>query len=163
VPNQPASLYRAERSYPDPDPEARWEVWYRDTFDRECPPRMDVRGRGLVEGLMELWARYLFETVRPGGGQGFSRFHLRYGEVGIDIVGMWEGAARLREWILGEKVHARKGYVAEADLPLLRQVASAHAHLVTAGQTCEPILAAAAGAADRRAFETRLSTWIARP
>ena len=54
-------------SPPDPAPEAEWQVWYQDTFDRECPPSVDVRGRGLVSGLTELWARHLFETVRPGG------------------------------------------------------------------------------------------------
>jgi hypothetical protein len=45
-------------------------VWYRDTFDRETRPSVDVRGQGLVEGLTELWARHLFETVRHGGGEG---------------------------------------------------------------------------------------------
>jgi hypothetical protein len=117
---------------------------------------VDARGRGLIEGLTELWARHLFETVRPGGGQSFSRFHLRYNDTGIHIVGNWEGAVRLRQWLFGEKAHAQKGYVAEADAPLLRQIAVAHARLVAAGQTSGPILAAAAGAADRPTFEARL-------
>jgi hypothetical protein len=162
MPNEPASQGRAERSRPDPDPEAEWEVWYRDTFDRECPPSVDIRGRGLVRGLVELWARHLFETVRPGGGQGFSRFHLRYREARISIVGSWEGATRLREWTFGDKAHTQKGYVAEADAPLLRQVAVTHAQLLVADRTCEPILAAAAEAANRREFAAWLSTWIDR-
>jgi hypothetical protein len=146
----------------DPNPQAEWEVWYRDTFDRECPPSVDVRGRGLVEGLAELWARHLFETVRPGGGRGFSRFHLRYNDAGIQILGRWEGAVRLREWVFGEKARTHKGYVAEADGPFLHQIAVAHAHLVAAGQTCEPILAAAAETVDHRAFEARLINLIDR-
>jgi hypothetical protein len=78
-------------------PEAEREVWYQDTFDRECPPSVDVRGRGLVEGLTELWARHLFETVRPSGGEGFSRFHLRWkpGRF-VRIEGDQAGATRLQ-------------------------------------------------------------------
>ena len=146
----------------DPDPQAEWEVWYRDTFDRECPPSVDARGRGLVRGLMELWARHLFEAVRPGGKQGFSRFHLRYRRCrgGIQVVGNWEGAVRLRQWLFGEKAHTQRGYVAEADAPLLRRIAFAHARLVAAGQTCEPILAAAAETVGRWAFEARLANLI---
>jgi hypothetical protein len=144
----------------DPNGQTEWEVWYYDTFDREYPPGVDVSGRGLVAGLTELWARHLFETVRPGGGQGFSRFHLRYSDAGIHIEGSWEGAMRLREWVFGEKAHTHKGYIAEADAPLLRQIAVAHARLVAAGQTCEPILAAAAEAAGRQKFEARLATLI---
>ena len=46
-----------EHPLDDPARETEWEVWYLDTFDRECPPSVDVRGRGLVRGLIELWAR----------------------------------------------------------------------------------------------------------
>jgi hypothetical protein len=78
-----------------PAPEAEWELWYRDTFDIECPPNVDVCGRGLVKGLMELWARYLFETVRLDGSLGFSRFHLRWEHwPAIMIEGNWQGATR---------------------------------------------------------------------
>jgi hypothetical protein len=42
----------------------------------------------------------------------------------------------------------------------LRQIALAHACLVAARQTCEPILVAAVKAADRRAFEARLATLL---
>lgn len=156
VPKEPAPGERSEQPLSDPDPEAEWEIWYRDTFDRESPPSVDARGRGLVEGLMELWARHLFETVRPGGGKGFSRFHLRYKEAGIHIVGSWEGAVHLRLWVYGDEAHTQAGYVAAADPDLLRRIAVTHAHLVVTGQTCEPILAAATEAADRQAFEARL-------
>jgi hypothetical protein len=147
----------SEPSPANPAPEAEWEVWYRDTFDRECPPSVDVSGRGLVRGLMELWARHLFETVRPGGGRGFSRFHLRWKPMrSVEIEGDWEGATRLREWVFGSKAHSRKGYVEEGDTGLLEAVSVAHAHLILADRSCEPILATAAAAADRRDFEARL-------
>lgn len=141
----------------DPAPEAVWEVWYRDAFDRECPPSVDVRGRGLAEGLTELWARYLFETVRPDGGMGFSRFHLRWEPAYfVHIRGDRQGARRLRQWVFGRQAHTRVGYVQAGDTRLLSQVAAAHAHLLLAGGSSEELLAAAVEAQDRRDFERRL-------
>jgi hypothetical protein len=151
-------MWNALSSLPDPDPEAEWEVWYRDTFDRECPPSVDVSGRGLVKGLMELWARHLFETVRPGGGRGFSRFHLCWKQTRIDIDGSWKGATRLREWVFGAKEHGYRGYVEEGDTHLLERIAVIHVNLILANQPGEQILAAAAAAIDRQDFEARLSS-----
>lgn len=151
---------RAERfgEFWDPFPEAEWEVWYRDTFDRECPPSVDVRGRGLTSGLVELWARHLFETVRPGGAQGFSRFHLRWGEAMFaHVEGSWAGATRLREWVFGAKAHTRRGYVKEGDAGLLEKVAITHARLIVNRQPADQILEAAADAQDRPDFERRLA------
>jgi hypothetical protein len=145
----------------DPLPEVEWEVWYRDTFDLECPPSVDIEGRGLVQGLAELWARFLFETVRPGGAKGFSRFHLRWGASGTVIDGSWKGATRLRQWLFGAKNHTQQGYVAEADPRLLHLVALCHANLIAAGQTAEPILRAAEVAEDRQQFEARLDLMLA--
>lgn len=148
--------------WPDPAPEAEWEVWYQDTFDRECPPSVDVRGRGLVTGLMELWARYLFETVRPGGGKGFSRFHLWWKPTQIVVDGNWQGATRLREWVFGAKKHGKKGYVEEGDTRLLKKIAVTHANLILANQSSEQILATAAASTDRQDFEARLLDLIER-
>lgn len=146
----------------DPAPDAEWQVWYRDAFDLECPPSVDVSGRGLAQGLMELWARYLFETVRPGGGKGFSRFHLWWqGERSVDIKGSWEGLTRLREWVFGAQAHTRKGYVKAGDARLLRQISRVHAQLVLVGGSCEPILAAAAEADGRQDFTRRLDALAA--
>lgn len=136
--------------------EAEWEVWYVDTFDRECPPSVDVHGRGLVAGLIELWARFLFETVQPGGGRGFSRFHLRWEGKHVGIEGDWEGTTRMREWVFGMKKRSQKGYVEEGDVDLLRKIATAHANLLIAKQTGTLILAAAASARNRQDFEARL-------
>jgi hypothetical protein len=146
------------RAAGDPVPGVKWEVWYRDTFDRECPSSVDVRGRGLVEGLVELWARHLFETVRPGGGEGFSRFHLRCKAwPTVEIEGDWAGAGRLREWVFGTKEHAERGYVAAGDGRLLARVAAVHARLIVAHRSAAEILDVAANARDRKDFEKRLA------
>ena len=39
---------------PDLVPEAEWKIWFQDNFDLECPRQVDLAGRGLVKGLMEL-------------------------------------------------------------------------------------------------------------
>src|SRR5688500_10510710 len=95
-----------------PTPDLEWEVWYVDTFDRECPPSCELRGRGVARGLLELWARHLFETVRPDGGRGFSTFYLKAPGGRIEVDGPWEGAVRLREWIFGNSETAPGGYLA---------------------------------------------------
>lgn len=136
--------------------EVAWEVWYWDTFDRECPPQVEVKGRGLAAGLLELWGRYLFETVRPSGSKGFSHFNLQWQGTQTEIKGNWKGATRLREWVFGAAEYTRKGYLDEGDTRLLEKVAVAHANLVAAGRTGEQILAAAAVSVDRVDFESRL-------
>jgi hypothetical protein len=156
-PIEGSDMANVEQSLSDPAPDTSWEVWYRDTFDRECPPHCDVRGRGLVRGLMELWARHLLETVRRDAGVGFSRFQLRSEERGTDIDGPWEGAVRLRRWVFGDKEYSVKGYVAEAEASLLETIAVAHAVLYLSGHTSEPILAAALASADRQQFENKLA------
>jgi hypothetical protein len=131
---------------------------YRDIFDRECPPKVDVHGHGLVKGLMELWARHLFE-----GLEGFSRFDLLWKEEKkrIEISGDGKAAARLRTWMFGTKKTADRGYVAESEINLLEAVAIVHAKLIVGGKTSEPILGKAATAVDRQDFETQLSTLTA--
>lgn len=143
---------------PGPHPDAQWQVWYQDTFDRECPRQVDVSGQGLVAGLAELWARHLFETVRADGSQGFSRFNLWWKQrsESVVIAGDWGGMVRLRKWLFGEKQRMSRGYVGEADAGLLLRIVTAHAHLTLAGQTSEPIFSAAMASADRKDFEDRL-------
>jgi hypothetical protein len=145
------------RPAPDPSPEAEWQLWYRDLFDRECPPSIELRGRGLLTGLIELWARHLFETVRPDGRLGFSRFNLWYESRSIEIDGDPAGAARLRAWLFGDQEHTLRGYVDEADPTLLALLAATHASLLAAGRSSTLILAAAASAVDRRDLEARLA------
>jgi hypothetical protein len=142
----------------DSDPDAEWEVWYQDTFDRECPRQVEVSGRGLAAGLAELWARHLFETVRADGGKGFSRFNLWWKQErkSVEVVGEWGGMVRLRAWIFGGKRRLSKGYVEEAEKRLLMRLATVHSYLILAGQTSERILGAAQDAVNREDFERQL-------
>jgi len=137
-----------------------WAIWYQDTFDQDSPPSVEVRGEGLVNGLVELWARYLFETVQADGQRGFSHFHLRWEQAKIDIQGDWQGARRLRWWMFGEKTESFSGYVQEADTELLNQVAHTHAILITRQQTAEPILALAVKVVNRTAFKDGLKNLV---
>jgi hypothetical protein len=141
-------------------PDEEWAVWYEDTFNRDDPPRIDVKGRGLVEGLAQLWARHLFESVRPDGQRGFSSFYLKWKQGRIYIDGGREGSRRLREWMFGKKESSYKGYAAEADPVLLKKVATAHAHLIERQQKAEQILAIAPAAKDRTDFANRLDALI---
>ena len=134
-----------------------WEIWYRDTFDRETPARCEAGGSGIVSGLMELWARHLFETVRLDGSSGFSRFSLQFGPDRVDIEGPLEGQVRARAWVFGTKEHADAGYVAAADADVLKRIATAHARLIQAGATSEQILAAAVESLDWNDCEKRLA------
>lgn len=139
-------------------PEAVWEIWYQDTFDRESPRRVDLSGRGLVNGLVELWARHLFETVQPDGRQGFSRFNLwwKQKERSLEITGDRVGQSRLRGWVFGSKQHTDRGYVEAGDERLLRALARAHCQLALAGGTSEAILTAAARSIRWEDFEAQL-------
>jgi hypothetical protein len=131
-----------------------------DTFDRDFPPRSEVSGRGLVEGLAQLWARHLFETVRPDGQSGFSSFHLKWRQGRVEIDGDREGAKRLRGWMFGKKESSYKGYAAEADPALLRKVAVAHAHLIERRQKVEQVFAMVRAAKDSTEFADRLDDLI---
>jgi hypothetical protein len=141
-------------------PDEEWVIWYVDTFDRDFPPRTEVRGRGLVKGLTQLWARHLFETVQPDGQSGFSSFHLKWKYGRVEIEGDREGARLLRGWMFGKKEFSYKGYAAEADPALLDKVAAAHAHLIERRQMAERILAIARAAKDGADFANRLDDLI---
>jgi hypothetical protein len=144
----------------DPYPAEEWEVWYVDTFDRDFPPRLEVGGRGLVQGLVELWARHMFENVLPDGRRGFSSFHLKWKQGRVVIDGDLGGARRLREWLFGEKETTYTSSVAEADPLLLKKVATAHARLLERQEKAERILAIALAAGDKADFSRRLDDLI---
>jgi hypothetical protein len=122
-----------------------WELWHQDLFDRECAPSVEVRGEGLVEGLMELWARFLQEGI-----DGFSHFTLSYKDhPRIDIRGGKDGLRALRGWVFrGES----------PDASVLRTLAAAHAKLVLSGRTSEPLVREALSAPDCSDFVLALST-----
>ncbi len=142
--------------WPDPAPKAEWQVFYQDLFDRETPRWIDATGRGLANGLVKLWARHLFETVRPDGGRGFSRFNLWWDQGSASIVGDSKGATRLRHWVFGLKTSTRTGYTAAGDVRLLYRLAVAHARLLLRGEDSQKILALATTAKDKYEFETQL-------
>jgi len=150
----------AVRNLRDPFPDAGWEVWYQDTFDRETPFTVEAKGRGLIAGLIELWARHLSETVRPDGFTGFSRFWLRWDDqASVQIDPDREGSTRLRAWMFGDR-SVRDGYVRAADARLLGQVAGVHACLIAAGRSADEILTAASEAGDRASFWEKLDALI---
>ena len=125
----------------DPASEATWELWYQDLFDRECPRKVEVSGTGLVQGLAELWARHLFETVQANGQKGFSHFNLWWlqKQKSTEIIGDWQGMVRLRRWIFGSQRTANRGYLGNGDQALLMEIALAHSNLMLAGQSSETI------------------------
>lgn len=127
----------------DLDSLVEWQLWYQDTFDLECPRQVELAGRGLVAGLVELWARHLFETVQPDGQQGFSRFNLWLKGEGksVEVLGDWNAQVRLRGWVFGDKRTSIKGYVQEGDRALLEKIAAAHKDCLQRGETSEPLLA----------------------
>ncbi len=145
----------------DPLPDQDWEVWYRDMFDRECPPSVEVRGRGLVKGLMELWARYLLETVRPEERIGFSRFYLRRGNSpAVEIKGDLGSALNLRRWIAVPEIRGGRSYLNQGDTRLLSRIAVVHAGLLQAGRDASEILSAATKADNQPDFERLLDSLL---
>lgn len=126
--------------------ELAWELWYQDTFDRECPRQVELVGKGLLAGLIELWKRHLSETVLANGSKGFARFNLwtpRENQ-SIAVVGDWDGLVRLRGW------------VSEGDQALLKRIATTHLRLTIKGKTSEVILATAKSAENLEDFELHL-------
>lgn len=121
---------------------AEWEIWYQDTFDIECPRQLELVGRGLINGLIELWARHLYETIQPDGSEGFSRFNLWWkGRArSITITGDMAGQAKLRSWVFGERRSSIKNYLDIADQDLLALIAEAHSFLIFKNQTSARII-----------------------
>jgi hypothetical protein len=138
--------------------EAEWKVWHQDNFDRECPRQVEATGQGLLEGLIELWARHLYETVQANGQPGFSHFNLWWTQKGIsvEVLGEWDGQVRLRGWVYRNMRQANKGYLEQADKELLYLIAGYHKNLILRGETSEAILAAVKASGSREAFIKQL-------
>ena len=131
----------------DSPDEVNWQVWYQDTFDRECPRQIEVEGQGLLAGLIELWTRHLSETVQANGFRGFARFNLWLNDVNQSIVieGEWDGMVSLREWM---QIGGRS---------FLKEVSRVHVKLIQKGRNCDEISSAARDARSRLDFEQ----WLA--
>lgn len=150
----------------DPRPALRWEVIYSDRFDREMPPSVEVEGRGLVPGLAELWARFLFETVqvasfhRDGAveeipSRGFSEFWLSGKGLRVEIDGSLVGAHRLKQWVF-EAPDPTIGIVANANAKRLRSLAETHARASSIESAGLAILDAAESAVDSSVLEHQI-------
>ena len=137
---------------------AEWEIWYQDNFDLECPRQMELSGRGLIKGLIELWARHLYETIQPSGFIGFSRFNLWWKQrvCSISIVGEKAGQIKLRQWVYGERRSNYLGCMFVADKDLLQVIAEIHSKLIISGQSSETIVAEALLSNNTEEFITRI-------
>ena len=129
--------------------EVHWQVWYQDTFDRECPRQIEVTGQGLQAGLIELWDRHLSETVQANGSHGFARFNLwlKDAQRSIMIDGDWDGLVRLRGW---------KQAVGRS---FLKEVSRVHTALIQKGTNCDQICSVARDARSRLDFEQWLAEY----
>src|SRR5688572_10912480 len=102
-------------------------------FDREEPPKDEVSGRGFIPGLVELWARFLGETVQGGGSRGFSHFALYLPKQRIVINGDRTREERVRNWAFGPTTTptwTMPGVIDRADLTVLDAIARAHARVI---------------------------------
>jgi hypothetical protein len=159
---------------PDPhdtDPTRPWKIVHRDTFDRSEPASAELSGtNGRINGLVELWAKFLFETVHTGSRsvagptpgsiafvefatRGFSEFGLFIDGVGsVRIDGDLEGGLKLRRWVFGTVQYTLKHAIDEAKLPVLQVIARRHARDLAVEPTAAHLLARALTARDLDAF-----------
>ena len=131
-----------------------WEIWYQDNFDLECPRQLELAGRGLINGLIELWARHLYETVQPDGFIGFSRFDLwwKQGACSITITGDKAGQLKLRSWVYGEGWSGNQRYLDFADRDLLAIIADVHSRMILNGQKSDDLINMALPSKNKEAF-----------
>ena len=142
----------------EPINQAEWQLWYQDNFDLECPRRVDRSGRGLIRGLIELWAHHLYETVQPNGFFGFDRFNLWWKQQkrSVDIVGDLSGQLKLRQWVYEERRSSYAGCKEIADKDLLRLIAETHCKLIMINQTSETIVEKALQSDSEKAFSDQI-------
>ena len=62
-----------------PDTSTAWQLWYRDSFDRDAPPSLQSSGVNIIQGLYQLWFYTLREGVQDNGSASFSSFQLTWG------------------------------------------------------------------------------------
>ncbi|QRN84030.1 hypothetical protein JR338_04585 [Chloroflexota bacterium] len=108
-----------------------WDLWYQDRFELGSPRQIELSGQGLANGLVELWARHLHETVQPTGLTGFAKFDMWWKDAfwPVLIFGDEEGQVKIRQWVYDERV-AGPNYLDTADRSLLQMIAETHAQLL---------------------------------
>ena len=141
---------------------AQWELWYQDTFDQESPSQKELTGIGLEQGLCSLWACHLFETVRPEGFIGFSRFNLWLSQqkISIEIKGDLKGQIKLRQWVFEGRSAKHIPNFQIADEELLNLIAEFHSQLGLKAQTSARIIEMADAARDRDDFLGEIMAFI---
>ena len=122
-----------------------WELIYRDTFDRECPPHAEKKGRGLRKGLYDLWLYTLSEGIAKDGTKTFSDFSLwfaddRYLAEKYQVNARYDGGvdtrdpaklAALRKTIFGEReTIADKKQMMSGGKDMLRRIAESHERIL---------------------------------
>ncbi|MBG0788819.1 MAG: hypothetical protein H0S79_27325, partial [Anaerolineaceae bacterium] len=117
-----------------------------------------LSGEGLANGLVELWARHLFETVQPDGQIGFAKFDLWWKNEfwPVLIFGDEGGQLKIRQWVYGEG-EAGPNYLDTADRPLLRAIAETHAQLLTNELESDEIITLASKSNSRAEFLVALN------
>lgn len=138
---------------------ARWTIWHQDTFDRESPRQIEYSGIGLAQGLSQLWALHLSETVQADGMEGFSKFNLWWEQqrANINIAGDWQAQVRLRAWIIGDQQGGLQTVDQTRHMRLIK-IAETHQKLLLQGASSEEIIQAARDAHDYDDFQSRLES-----
>lgn len=138
-----------------PEVRDRWQLWYKDLFDRQCPAEMESEGEGLVRGLTELWLRHLAEGVH-----GLSRFTLacknplQYVEIARPER---DAMLTLRRWVFRVDDPDATVDRKTVDFYVLDSLVAAHARLILGGHTVQPIVHLARTAPDVSDFVLALT------
>jgi hypothetical protein len=138
----------------------KWELWYQDQFDWDCPRKVEVRGKGIMNGLRILWQYHLQESITPEGQPGFSKFNLWLPTLkrSIEISAESSRMAKIRDWVLGLGTSVPDP--SWGDNSLLDLIAQAHYYLVVGDQNEDEIVEMAAGSEDGIEFSRKLSGLI---
>ena len=107
-----------------------WELIYRDTFDRETPPRIEKTGNGIKSAIFCLWQYTLSEGITKKGNRSFSAFNLIFKNTEAyknetrsngfsltdNIINVWHSAtalSKLRAYIYGfkDRTGGREAYI----------------------------------------------------
>jgi hypothetical protein len=139
---------------------SKWELWYQDTFDQEGGRKKVREGNGLLDGLALLWARHLYDVVRPNDMIGFSQYNLwwKQRKFSIAVVGKMPGQEKLRRWVFEERRVDYSSYLQIADREILEIIAEAHYKLIMNNQSSELIINTAISSNNREEFIFRIST-----
>lgn len=130
-----------------------WDLWYQDRFELGSPRRIELSGQGLANGLVELWARHLYETVQSDGVTGFAKFDLWWKNEfwPVLIFGDEEGQVKIRQWVYGGG-EANPNYLDTADRTLLAEIAETHAGLLRNELESDAIISIASGSKSKIDF-----------